>query len=216
MVERDTEIIRLYSKEKMTLRMIAKRLNTDHHNIKRVLVKNNVEVSNTNRIRDALTVEHRAKIGESKKGNTWSRGRIMSRKHKLQNMASHIKYDVDIEFYNEFEDIEKLKCLNKMLTKDRVSIHFDTERYKEFIHKFYYDKQFNTIFNNWISNNKDKWWKPSLDHIYPSSKGGTYDLDNLQILTWFENKTKCSMTEAEWKELKLEINTKSNLFYSVA
>ena len=72
-------------------------------------------------------------------------------------MVGHIKYDVDVEFYSEFEDIEKVKCLNRMLARERVSKHFNTEKYIAFIKKFYYDEQFNKVYNTWITNGKDKW-----------------------------------------------------------
>ena len=39
------KIIELYTIEKMTLRMIAKEMGTNHHRIKRILVKNGVEIT---------------------------------------------------------------------------------------------------------------------------------------------------------------------------
>ena len=38
---------------------------------------------------------------------------------------------------------------------------------------------------------------PSLDHIIPISRGGSWELDNLQIISWFENRAKCDMTQQE-------------------
>jgi hypothetical protein len=209
----EKEIIKLYTVDKMTLRMIAEMMNTNHHRIKRILVSHDIEITREGRKRKPFTEEHRKKISEATKGRkVWAEGKKMTREHVLKNMVAHIKYEVDVNFYEEFEEIEKLKCLNRMLVRDRINKYFNTEKYKEFIKKFYYDKQFNQVYQIWIESNKDKWAKPSLDHIQPISKGGTHDLDNMQILTWFENRTKCDMEQTEWEIFKQETNTKSTYF----
>ena len=110
------KIIELYTIEKMTLRMIAEEMDTNHHRIKRILVKNNVEITQKDRIRKPFTDEHKSKISKAAKGRkVWSEGKKMSKEHVIKNMVAHIKYDVDLKFYQNFDDIEKIKCLNKML-----------------------------------------------------------------------------------------------------
>ena len=109
------KIIELYTIEKMTLRMIAKEMGTNHHRIKRILVKNGVEVTQKDRIRKPFTDEHKAKISKATKGRkVWSEGKKMTKEHILKNMVAHIKYDVDLEFYQQFDDVEKIKCLYKI------------------------------------------------------------------------------------------------------
>ena len=44
--------------------------------------------------------------------------------------------------------------------------------------------------------------KPSLDHIIPLSKGGTWEFDNLQILSWVENRAKYNFMPQEWEYIK--------------
>ena len=69
----------------------------------------------------------------------------------------------------------------------------------------YNDDQFNRIYESWINSGKEKYKKPSIDHIVPKSKGGTNDIENLQFLSWFENRCKNDMTQTEWDNLKLNI-----------
>ena len=56
------------------------------------------------------------------------------------------------------------------------------------------------------------WWKPSIDHKIPKSRGGTNNLDNLQFLTFYENHNKLDMTWEEWCSFKQETNTTSELY----
>jgi len=68
------------------------------------------------------------------------------------------------------------------------------------------------IWNAWLENNKNKWWYPSVDHIIPTSRGGQGTLENIQFLTWFENRAKADMTGEEWNIFKKETGTNSQLF----
>ena len=121
------KIIELYTIEKMTLRMIAKEMGTNHHRIKRILVKNGVEITQKGRIRKPFTDEHKAKISKATKGRkVWSEGKKMTKEHVLKNMVARIKYDVDLEFYQQFEDVEKIKNLrsNPQIPEYRYSSLF--------------------------------------------------------------------------------------------
>jgi len=159
-----------------------------------------------------FTKEHRQNISDSRKAlyasgaiTTWSKGKKMSRDHNLKNMKAHLKYDVSLEWLNSFDDIEKLKYLNRSLSRKRDCEGFTTEVYKKFIEKFYKDNKFNELFNEWIKT-KDKWIKPSLDHIEAKCKGGTLLLDNLQFISWLENRAKIDISQVEWNKIKLNIN----------
>jgi len=159
-----------------------------------------------------FTKEHRQKISDSRKAlyasgaiTTWSKGKKMSREHTLKNMKAHLKYDVSLEWLGSFEDIEKLKFLNASIKRKRDYEGFTTEIYKQFIKKFYEDKKFNALYEKWIETD-DKWIKPSLDHIQAKANGGTLLLDNLQFVSWLENRAKVDIKQDEWNKIKKNIN----------
>ena len=193
----DEEIKRLYVDEKFTLRKVGRIIGKDHHYIKRRLVTMGIEITRKDRKHEPISEETRRKISKSTKGrvSSWT-GKKMPKSAIYKNMLTHIRWDISLDFLTQFDNIEKLKCLNKMLFK-RTPENFGTKNYKLFITKFYYDEKFNKQFN-YFSESKNKWDMPSLDHIIPLSKGGTWDLDNLQILSWFENRAKCNMDNQEF------------------
>lgn len=158
-----------------------------------------------------FTKEHRQKIGEARRKlcatgwRPYNFGlKTITRKNGkellLKNMKAHLKYDVSLGWLSQFDDINKLKELNHLLARDRVSKNFDTEKYKQFIVKFYYDESFIKQYNLYLKT-KDRWDRPSLDHIKPLSSGGNWVLENLQIVSWFENRAKCNLDNDKYNEL---------------
>ena len=95
--------------------------------------------------------------------------------------------------------------LNKCIRNRSGRFNIDTDWYIRYIDKFYHNKQFNAVYATWAEHQKDPYLRPSIDHIIPKAKGGTNDIDNLQFLTWFENRCKNDMTQTEWDNLKLNI-----------
>jgi len=146
------------------------------------------------------------KIGEKSKDRiSWCKGMKMPKKSIYKNMAIHLRFDVDYKWLMQFNDLDKLKLLNRSLTRERDMPNLSTDFYKEFINKFYHDKQFNFIYKKYIKSNFQKLMRPSLDHIVPKSRGGLNELHNLQFLTWFENFSKRDMTQQEWEDVKINI-----------
>ena len=199
----EEKIIYEYTKNRKTMRMIAKQFGTNHHKIKNILTKNNISITQKDRMREPFTQEHRNKISVACKGRkgVW-KGKKMPMHTKYLNMKSHLEWNVDVEWLEQFKDIERLKFLNKILSRDRVRKNFDSEKYKEFIKKFYNNERFVEQFGIYTVS-KNRYDMPSLDHIIPLSRGGSWDLDNLQIISWFENRAKCDMTQ---QELDIMIN----------
>ena len=153
-----------------------------------------------------FTEQHKKRISESCKGRkTWSKGKKMTREHNLKNMKGHLKYDVSLEWLSSFDNIEKLKYLNHSISRKRDYEGFNTEIYKQFIEKFYYDEKFNSLFSEWVKTN-NKWIKPSLDHIEAKCKGGSLLVENLQFISWLENRAKIDIPLVEWNIIKSNIN----------
>jgi hypothetical protein len=178
-------IIDLYSKGE-SMRYIAGKLGTNHKLISKILKFNNVPTRKPKNLRGVKKFE-------------------CDIERNYNNMATHLRFDVSIEWLMQFSDFDKLKILNDVITNRSGRWDVSTEWYKAYIEKFYNNEQFNYIYNNWINSGKVKYKKPSLDHITPKSKGGTNSLDNLQFLSWFENRCKNDMTQTDWDNLKLTI-----------
>jgi hypothetical protein len=199
-------VIDLYVNERYTLRMVAREFDTNHHKIKRVLEKNGIEITQKGRKREPFSDAHRRKIGEASKGRRpWSQGIEMTREHSLKNMRAHLKYDVTLEWLEGFPEIEKLKYLNHSITRRRDYEGFSTETYIQFIEKFYYDDKFNKLFLAWKETG-DRWMKPSLDHIQAKCNGGSLLLENMQFISWFENRAKADIDQATWESMKGRIS----------
>lgn len=186
-----------------SLRDVAKRLNTNHKLVSRVLKRNNIKIIKA--LRKPLSDEHKKKIKEKSKNRCYTKGWKMPKKAVYKNMASHFRFNIEYEWLLQFEDLEKLKILNKSISKKRDIPNLNIIFYKKFIMKFYYDKQFNLIYNKYIQEGRKKLLKPSLDHIKPKSKNGSNKLNNLQFLTWFENFCKRDMLQTEWNDIKNNI-----------
>jgi len=202
----EMEMVKMYTENRYTLRHLSEIFDIDHHRTKRILEKHNVEITPRKTLKEYID-EHRWKISETSKGRkTWINVHNHTREAILKNMKAHLKYDVTYEWLNSFEDVQKLKYLNNSIKRKRDYNGFTSEIYVNFIEKFYNDKKFNNLYIKWITN-KDKWIKPSLDHIIPKSKGGSlFDLNNLQFISWFENRSKVDINQNEWNKLKININ----------
>lgn len=178
-------IVELYKKGD-SMRSIADKLGTNHKLISRVLKKNGIQTRKPKNLRGV------------KKFNC-------DIERKYNNMATHLRFKVSFEWLMQFKDFDKLKLLNDVITDRSGRWVVSTVWYESYIERFYDDEQFNKIYKRWIASGKEKYKKPSLDHIIPKAKGGTNDIENLQFLSWFENRCKNDMEQTEWNNLKLNI-----------
>lgn len=139
---------------------------------------------------------------------------------KIRAFMASAKREISENFLTSFADFDKFLFVHKMLTHvtdGYYNANCNKEEYENAIKTLYDNPQFNAVYNFWKANeNKTKTFydlsKPSLDHIIPLSRGGTSKIDNLQVLTVFENLAKRDMTAEEWKEFKQKTNTHSAYF----
>ena len=178
-------IVELYKKGN-SMRTIAKKMDTNHKVISRVLKENDVQTRKPKNLRGV------------KKFNC-------DIERNYNNMATHLRFDVSVEWLMQFTDFNKLKILNDVITNRSGRWEVSSAWYKRYIERFYDDDQFNRIYERWINSGKEKYKKPSLDHIIPKAKGGTNDIENLQFLSWFENRCKNDMSQSDWNELKSKL-----------
>lgn len=181
----EKEIVELYQSGR-TMRSIASESGTNHKLISRILKRNGVQTRKPKNLRGLKKFD-------------------CDIERNYNNMAKHLRFDVTVEWLMQFSDFSKLKLLNEVITNRDGRWNVSTEWYKKYIEKFYIDSQFNAIYYTWLVSGKSKYKKPSIDHVTPKAKGGTNDLDNLQFLSWFENRCKNDMSQEEWDKLKTNI-----------
>lgn len=184
--------------------MIARKFNINGRLIKRRLIANGVTITRKGRVKRVFTEQHRKNISEGCKGRiSWNKNKKMHKKLLYKNMSAHLKYNINLKWLIKFDDIEKLKFLNRVISRHRK--YFNRQRYYHFIEKFYKDKIFNKIYKKWLLSNQNRWLRPSIDHIKPRSRGGGFDIINLRFVTWFENRAKADMNLEEWENIKNDI-----------
>lgn len=138
---------------------------------------------------------------------------------KVRHFMASLREGVTEEFILEHDDIDKMMFVHKMLAhiKSKYYTQCPIEEYKKAIDYFYYDQQFNAVYDFWGRQKNEfgtfyNWAKPSLDHITPISKGGLDTVDNLQVLTVFENLAKRDMTWEEWCNFKRATHSTSDYY----
>lgn len=138
---------------------------------------------------------------------------------KSQAFLKTTKINIDENFIKQFDNLEKYMFLHKQLmtASGKNATSYSLSEYKDDITYFYYNKQFNILYNFWQEHKKEEQTfydlaKPSLDHIIPKSRGGSNKKENLQFLTVFENLAKRDMTQEEWNNFKIKTKTSSMYF----
>lgn len=205
------EMVKLYNENDYTLRQIGKHFNVNHHKVRSILGEQGVKITRRNRLYE-FSDEHRRKISKASKGRpgVW-KGKTLSRDHRIKNITARLS-DIDVTPY---KDLDRFVFLSALYSKRKPYYEAAKVSRQMFLEKFYYDAVFNKLYDLWTLAEKCKWHRPTLDHKTPISKGGGWTLDNLQIMTWFENRAKADMTQREWEQFRTKNNTMSDLFLRI-
>jgi len=203
--------VKEYSETNISIPNLSKKFNVSYGNLKYALKNNGciIEKRGNGHLGLTRTVETKSNISAAKLGkpNFLKRGSKYSAKQRLHIISGMLKTSEDL---SEFEsDVDKFLLLKELAIRS-IPNKNNSEIIK-FVKYFFTDLRFNKIYDHWKKTN-NKLAKPSVDHILPISRGGSSDLSNFQMLTWFENRTKNNMTDEEWLEFKKKTNTRSDLF----
>lgn len=197
---KEQEILAKYRLGITSVREVARLSGVSNHRVKRVLLKHGVLPIKSKA--KPFSETHRRNISKACKGRKgWCKGLRMSRLTRLKNLLGHSRFEVSLEWAERFH-LDALMCFNMMLTPRSGRWAWTTEQYVAFVERFHDDQQFLSVFRKWVEGGKKKYQKPSIDHIIPKSRGGDDSLENLQILSWFENRAKNDLTAAEWQQIK--------------
>lgn len=112
-------IVELYGKGD-SMRSIADKLGTNHKLISRILKKSGVQTRKPKNLRDV------------KKFNCGI-------ERNYNNMATHLRFDVSVEWLMKFNDFDKLKLLNNVITNRSCRWDVSSEWYMSYIESFYDD-----------------------------------------------------------------------------
>jgi len=125
---------------------------------------------------------------------------------EYMNIANGLGNNISWEWLAQFDDIEKLKTLNRCIRPRDDCNRFTTDQYMKYIKRFYDCEQFNRIYMLWLKNDKSTLRKPSIDHIKPFSKSKDSSIENLQFLTWMENYCKSNLDQETWDDVKSNLD----------
>lgn len=181
-------ILNEYIENKRSLTWIARQLKVDRKKVKEFLIDNDIKI-----VKQPVSVETRKSL---------SKPRPIELSYK--NCINHITYPgFDEKYIRSFNDIKKFALLRSMMIHHLPQEFYTEQWLKGFMNKFYYDNKFNKYYNDWLNiENRAEYAKPSIDHIIPLSKGGTWNLDNLRIIPWCVNRAKYNFMPDEWEEIK--------------
>ena len=142
----DNNLVCKMYKDNKSMRQIALELNTNHKLISRILNGKGIKT------REPLKQRGKTKFK-------------CNNERLYNNMATHLRFDVNYEWLMQFKDFDKLKLLNDAITNRSGRWDVSTEWYKFYLIKFYEDNQFNDLYKKWVDSDFQKYKKPSLDHI---------------------------------------------------
>jgi hypothetical protein len=165
----EQQIVELYDVGKWTLRRIASHFGTNHHSIKRVLIKNGIPIDGAARIRRPMSQATRNKISIAHKGLIpWSKGKKMSLAFRQEQMIIKLKTDID---FTKYTDFDRLIFLTKVTTRHIQAVRSQSINRWVFVDKFYNDPSFVKLYSLWINSGKKQMALP-INRPHSSAEQG--------------------------------------------
>lgn len=205
-----------YQSSFISIPNLAKKYGVNYRNLKYAFFKIGVTIEKRGNGHIGLkrSTQTKKNISKAKSGkpNPLKAGKKYTAVQRLTIIKNQCKFPFSIDEYTNVDKFLLVKAFSNQLFKLT-----EYSKKEQFIKYFYYDELFDYLYTRWLAiSPTDKYLKkmakPSIDHIIPISRGGSSDLSNLCVMTWFENRAKVNMTDSEWLTFKKLTNTTSSLF----
>jgi hypothetical protein len=197
-------MIEHYFPGKTSIREAARSAGVSNHRMKRALISAGVEILRAPT--QPFTESHKQALrGKRPWAKCWSRGKKMSADFRLKNAISHSRFDVSYEWASQF-DLDVFMAINKAITPRSGRWSITSDDYRMIVEKFGRCSTVRRIVQRWLASGRNKYLALSFDHIKPTCRGGGCGIENIQPMTWFENRCKNDMTQEEWIRLKANIS----------
>lgn len=106
------------------------------------------------------------------------------KKHRINKNLKQVEWCIDCSKDDKFKFL-KQSYRNRMQVSKKENKVFNWS-IKDYF-SFAFSNNFNTLFDNWLTNNKVRHLTPSIDRIIPGCKGGEYSPQNCRWVTLGEN-----------------------------
>jgi len=127
---------------------------------------------------------------------------LTAKEFKYFQLSVRLRWDISYIELVDY-DYDKLVVLNSLVKNRDDRYNFTKDQYLAYLEKFYTCPQFNRLHELWINSGKNKLRQLSIDHIHPISKGGDdICIENMQVVTWIENRAKCALSQDDWDYIK--------------
>lgn len=198
----ETEIIQLYVEKNWCMGKISDYFGISESAVRNCLIRHEVSFNHDEKERRPIPQSAIDKRAETKRGAKLNLSDEQIRSFRVRGFANRSKGGfIDYDFFNQFDDFDKVKEISRMLNEQqgRDGFVLDNDFYKKFLTLFYNDNHFKYLTEEYKKTNSSL-DRPSIDHIVPITKDGKWSVNNFQVISWFENRAKHTLSINEYIE----------------